>query len=138
MAPRTWLKLSNATGDARYFEYADKEYWATVDYLFSEEHGLFFRDSRYFDAKSDNGNSLFWSRGNGWSGGRQGLVALVSAVDSDGMVHWVQHVGNPPDPVQESDTQLYGVGAFLLAASEITRWQGAETADNVDGLMARF
>lgn len=68
----------------------------------------------------------------------KGWVALVSAVDSDGMVHWVQHVGKPPDPVQESDTQLYGVGAFLLVASEITRSQGAETADNVDGLMARF
>ena len=205
MAPRTWLKLSNATGDPRYFEYGDSEYWATADYLFSEKYGLFFRDSHYFDAKSDNGNPVFWSRGNGWvfaalpliiddlpdghpsraqyialytkmakslvriqnpngywpaslmdadkvrtpetSGTgfityglawgvnngtlsdqatigavKKGWAALVAAVDTDGMLHWVQQVGAGPDPVQENDTQLYGVGAFLLAASEMTQW----------------
>jgi rhamnogalacturonyl hydrolase YesR len=37
MAPRTWLKLSNATGDPRYFDYGDSEYWATADYLFSDD-----------------------------------------------------------------------------------------------------
>ena len=208
MAPRTWLKLSNATGDPRYFEYGDKEYWATADYLFSDDYGLFFRDSRYFKRKSDNGNHVFWSRGNGWvfaalpliiddlpdghpskaryldlytkmakslvkvqnpngywpaslmdadkvktpetSGTgfitfglawgvnngvlsdqatidsvKNGWAALASAVDADGMLHWVQQVGKSPDPVQENETQLYGVGAFLLAASEMTRWENA-------------
>ena len=66
MAPRTWMQLSTATGDQKYFDYANKEYWATADYLFSDEYGLFFRDSRYFTKKSDNGNHVFWSRGNGW------------------------------------------------------------------------
>lgn len=66
MAPRTWLKLSNVTGDPKYFEYADKEFWAAADYLFSDEYGLFFRDSRYFEMKSDNGAPVFWGRGNGW------------------------------------------------------------------------
>ena len=204
MAPRTWLQLSNTTGDPRYFEYADREYWATVDYLFSREHGLFFRDSRYFERRSDNGSPVFWSRGNGWvfaglalilddlppdhpsyeryldlyrhmasslvaiqkpdgywpaslldadkvkspevsgtgfvtfglawglnnrvlddeatiAAVDKGWAALAAAVDADGMVHWVQQVGRGPDPVRESDTQLYGVGAFLLAASEMTK-----------------
>jgi unsaturated rhamnogalacturonyl hydrolase len=31
----------------------------------------------------------------------------------------VQQVGYSPDPVEPDDTQLYGVGAFLLAASEV-------------------
>jgi len=207
MAPRTWLKLSNATGDPRYFEFGDSEFWAATDYLFSDEYGLFFRDSRYFEMKGDNGEPVFWSRGNGWvfaalpliiddipdghpskerylalytkmakslvkvqnangywpaslmdadkvktpetSGTgfitfglawgvnngvlsdkatvdavKNGWAALAAAVDMDGMVHWVQQVGKSPDPVQENDTQFYGVGAFLLAASEMMRWEG--------------
>lgn len=209
MAPRTWLKLSNATGDPRYFEYANAEYWATTDYLFSEKDGLFFRDSRYFTRKSDNGEHVFWSRGNGWVfaalplivadlpkdhpstdrylelyrkmaasliklqksdgfwpssmhdankvktpevsgtafitfglawGVNNGILtdeatvaavengwnAIQSTVDKEGKVHWVQQVGKSPDPVQESDTQLYGVGAVLLAAAEMLKWQSDE------------
>ncbi|WP_342807874.1 glycoside hydrolase family 88 protein [Alteromonas sp. M12] len=206
MAPRTWLKLSNITGDNRYFDYADKEYWATVDYLFSEKHGLFFRDSRYFDKKSDNGKPVFWSRGNGWVfaglpliiddlskehpsrqryielykryaaalqaiqkpngywspslldpnkvktpetsgtafiifglawGVNNGILtdakyktsvlkgwqAIEKATQANGKVNWVQQVGKSPDPVSEHETQFYGAGAVLLAASEMTKWK---------------
>lgn len=206
MAPRTWLKLSNVTGDPKYFEYADSEFWAAADYLFSEEHGLFFRDSRYFELKSPNGKPVFWGRGNGWvfaaipliiddlpeghpsrdryielykknaaglmklqrengfwpaslmdpdivktpevSGTgfitfglawgvnngiltdpkaveivEKGWKAIESAVAEDGRVNWVQHVGKSPDPVKETDSQLYGTGAVLLSASEMAKWQ---------------
>ena len=205
MAPRTWLKLSNITGDPKYFEYADKEFWASADYLFSEQYGLFFRDSRYFEMKSDNGEPVFWGRGNGWvfaglpliledlpenhpskpryldlyqkfaasllelqteegywpaslmdpdkvktpeiSGTgfityglawgvnngiltddrsreivEKGWAAIERAVEPSGRVNWVQHVGKSPDPVKKSDSQLYGVGAVLLAASEMVKW----------------
>ncbi|WP_111977594.1 glycoside hydrolase family 88/105 protein [Algibacillus agarilyticus] len=206
MAPRTWLKLSNVTGDPKYFEFADKEFWATVDYLFSEKYGLFFRDSHYFDKKSDNGEPVFWSRGNGWvfaalpliiddlpkdhpsrskyielykknAAGLIGLqtpagywpaslrdpnkvktpeisgtgfivsglawgvnngiltdaktkdvvlkgwAAIENAVQKNGRVNWVQQVGKSPDPVKKDDTQFYGVGAVLLAAAEMSKWQ---------------
>lgn len=206
MAPRTWLKLSNATGDPKYFEYADEEFWAAADYLFSDKYGLFFRDSRYFDLKSDNGEPVFWGRGNGWvfaalpliiddlpedhpsrdryldlyiknaegllklqtpegywpaslmdpdkvktpeiSGTgfityglawgvnngiltdesakeivEKGWAVIVDAVEPNGRVNWVQHVGKSPDPVKKTDSQLYGVGAVLLAASEMAKWQ---------------
>lgn len=205
MAPRTWLKLSNVTDDPRYFEYADKEFWAATDYLFSDHYGLFFRDSRYFDLKSDNGEPVFWGRGNGWvfaaipliiddlpdghpsraryielykkfaagllplqtdegywpaslrdpnkvktpevsgtgfilyglawgvnngilsdENSRQvvekGWAAIERAVEPNGRVNWVQHVGKSPDPVKKTDSQLYGVGAVLLAASEMAKW----------------
>ncbi len=208
MAPRTWLMLGNATGDSQYFDYANNEYWATSDYLFSEEHGLFFRDSLYFTRKSDNGKPVFWSRGNGWvfaglpliieslaadhpsmhrylslyrrmaksivklqnpngywpaslmdadmvktpetsgtgfftfglawgvnngvlmdpttiAAVEKGWRAIEAAVDEEGYLHWVQQVGAGPDPVKEDDTQLYGVGAVLLAASEMTKWKEA-------------
>ena len=206
MAPRTWVKLSNVTGDPKYLEYADSEFWASADYLFSDEYGLFYRDSRYFELKSDNGEPVFWGRGNGWvfasiplilddlpedhpsrprylelykknaagllklqtekgywpaslmdpekvktpevSGSgfityglawgvnngiltsehavdvvEKGWAALERAVAENGRVNYVQHVGKSPDPVKKSDSQLYGVGAVLLAASEMAKWQ---------------
>jgi rhamnogalacturonyl hydrolase YesR len=52
----------------------------------------------------------------------KGWSAMAAAVGEDGMLHWVQQVGASPDPVKESDTQLYGVGALLLAAAEMSRW----------------
>jgi peptidyl-prolyl cis-trans isomerase A (cyclophilin A) len=61
---------------------------------------------------------------------KKGWAALVAAVDTDGMLHWVQQVGAGPNPVQENDTQLYGVGAFLLAASEMTKWDQKKITAN--------
>jgi rhamnogalacturonyl hydrolase YesR len=49
---------------------------------------------------------------NGWN-------ALAIAVQPDGKLGWVQQIGYAPDHVEAGDTQLYGVGAFLLAASEV-------------------
>ena len=49
----------------------------------------------------------------------KGWDALVRAVAKDGRVGWVQQVSDRPETVNESDTQFYGVGAFLLAASAI-------------------
>jgi unsaturated rhamnogalacturonyl hydrolase len=50
----------------------------------------------------------------------RGWHALTSAVTADGKLGWVQPVGAAPDRVSPDDTQLYGVGAFLLAASEMS------------------
>jgi unsaturated rhamnogalacturonyl hydrolase len=50
----------------------------------------------------------------------RGWHALTSAVSGDGRLGWVQPVGAAPDRVSPDDTQLYGVGAFLLAASEMS------------------
>ena len=52
---------------------------------------------------------------------RQGWDALDRAVQPDGRLGWVQQVGYAPDQVAASDTQLYGVGALLLAATEVAR-----------------
>jgi hypothetical protein len=40
-------------------------------------------------------------------------------VDRDGKLGWVQQVGSAPDETRASDTQLYGAGALLLAATEM-------------------
>lgn len=46
----------------------------------------------------------------------RGWAALERAVDGDGMLAWVQQVGDKPDSVSAHDTQFYGAGAYLLAA----------------------
>jgi rhamnogalacturonyl hydrolase YesR len=203
MAPATWVGLSKATGDARYAAYADKEFWASTDYLLDKENNLYFRDSRYLTRRDDKGRKIFWSRGNGWSyagivnvlkllpadhlsrpryvalfkamsaelvaiqkpdgywapsllapensppetsgtafftyglawgvntgvlKGRQypeavakGWAALERAVTPEGKLTWVQQVGYAPEQVEPGDTQLYGAGALLLAATEVGR-----------------
>lgn len=50
-----------------------------------------------------------------------GWTALEKAVGPDGKLGWVQQVGYAPDQVQADETQLYGVGAYLLAASQVAR-----------------
>jgi len=49
----------------------------------------------------------------------RGWRALERAVARDGRLGWVQQVSDRPESVHETDTQFYGVGAFLLAASGV-------------------
>lgn len=208
MAPATWIGLTLATGDERYMAFGDKEFWATTDYLLNPEYSLYYRDSRYFTREDDEGNKVFWARGNGWvyaglvnilrilpgdhpsyprylqlyrdmsktiaglqqdnglwrvsllakekypspetSGSsfltyglawgvnnghldaqdygpvvRKAWTALVGTVGDDGKLGWVQPVGAAPDTVYATDSHLYGVGAFLLAASQMMQAQSA-------------
>jgi rhamnogalacturonyl hydrolase YesR len=198
MAPPTWFALANLTGQNRYREFANREFWATTDYLFDKDSGLYFRDSRFFTMRGEQGEKLFWSRGNGWVMGglvqllaemprnypdrpryedilrkmavalknaqqpsgfwgssllqknappessgtaffvyglergialgllkesdfrpviERGWKALLTAVQPDGRLGYVQQIGDRPDAVRPEDTQLYGSGAFLLASS---------------------
>ncbi len=201
MSPPAWVEMSRQTGDPRYAEFALDEFWATTDFLYDPVEKLYFRDSRFFERRDEQGRKQFWSRGNGWVfagianlleslpkgsphrprlerlfrdmaaklksvqksdgywppsllapensppetsgtafyvyglawGVTQGLLdakeyrpaidkgwaALARAVASDGKLGWVQQVSDRPDRVAEDDTQFYGAGAFLLAASAV-------------------
>lgn len=201
MTPPAMLELSAQTGDSRYRDYAMREYWATVDFLFDPSEHLFYRDSRFFERRDEQARKQFWSRGNGWVfasmpriipllpkgsadrrrmealfvemaarlkelqkadgywapsllapegsppessgtgfftygmawGIKAGLLdartyrpvvdrswaALERAIQPDGRLGWVQQVSDRPEKVQAPDTQYYGVGAFLLAATEV-------------------
>lgn len=203
MAPPVWAAVGKFTNDPAYLDYLHREYQTAMDYLFDQEENLFYRDGRFLDRRSPQGEKIFWSRGNGWVyaglpllleqlpandprrdfytqlylrmsaslaklqgdqgfwpvsllegahyplpetsgtgfitfglawGINRGLLtpgeyqpavergwhALVSAVNAEGKLGWVQQVGYGPDQVKADDTQLYGVGAFLLAASEVS------------------
>ncbi len=52
---------------------------------------------------------------------RKAWAALVSCVDADGKLTHVQPIGADPKKFAEDSTEVYGVGAFLLAGSEIYR-----------------
>jgi unsaturated rhamnogalacturonyl hydrolase len=52
---------------------------------------------------------------------RRGWSALVRAVHPNGMLGYVQRIGDQPGNTSESGTEIYGVGALLLAGSEVYR-----------------
>jgi len=51
----------------------------------------------------------------------KGWNALVNAVHPDGKLGYVQQVGEAPGEVNYDDTEIYGVGAFLLAGHELLK-----------------
>lgn len=81
MGPPTWARLYKATGDKKYLDFMDKEWWATSDFLYDKDEHLFFRDSRYFTQKEANGKKIFWSRGNGWV--MAGLARVLEMMPAD-------------------------------------------------------
>ena len=203
MSPPAWVELSRQTGDPRYTNFAMAEFWATTDFLYDPVEKLYFRDSRFFERRDEQGRKQFWSRGNGWVfagianildvlpkdnphrprmeqlfrdmavklkavqkpdgywppsllapensppetsgtgfyvyglawGVKNGLLdageyrpaidkgwaALTRAVAKDGRLGWVQQVSDRPESVAETDTQYYGVGAFLLRGAAPSR-----------------
>jgi rhamnogalacturonyl hydrolase YesR len=49
----------------------------------------------------------------------KGWKAMTEAVWPDGKVGWIQPIGEDPKAVTREMTEVYGVGAFLLAGTEI-------------------
>jgi unsaturated rhamnogalacturonyl hydrolase len=47
--------------------------------------------------------------------------ALTTSVHPDGKLGYVQQIGEKPETVSYDDTEVYGVGAFLLAGSEMSK-----------------
>jgi rhamnogalacturonyl hydrolase YesR len=81
MAPPVLARMTTATGDRRYLDYMDREWWQTSASLYDPAEHLYFRDSRYFMQKQENGQKVFWSRGNGWVMG--GLVKVLEVMPAD-------------------------------------------------------
>ena len=202
MAPPVWAKLARVTGETKYLDYMNRQWWATTDYLYDPQEHLYFRDDRYFNKREANGEKIFWSRGNGWVFGgivrvleelpechpdrsryvmlykemaekikaiqpKEGLwhsslldpvnfpsveasgsgfycyglawginhglldeadylpavmkswQGLVNCAHPDGKLGYVQPIGADPRHVNADQTEIYGVGSFLLAGSEV-------------------
>ncbi|GAA5482945.1 hypothetical protein Hsar01_02171 [Haloferula sargassicola] len=203
MSPPVWAHLSEITGDDRFLEWSDREWWTCTDILYDPQHCLYYRDRRFFDHRSEGGHKVFWSRGNGWVIGglvhvldylpadhpsrekylglyhdmmhalvklqnkdglwrtslldpdgkvgeasgtaffvygmawglnrgllekdifqpalEKGWQALEGCIQQDGMLGFVQRIGDRPDAAGPPSTEVYGTGALLLAGSEIVR-----------------
>ena len=81
MAPPVLARMSSATGDRRYLDTMDREWWETSASLYDPAEHLYFRDSRYFTQKQENGEKLFCARGNGWVMGALAKVLEVMPKD---------------------------------------------------------
>jgi rhamnogalacturonyl hydrolase YesR len=66
MAPPVLAKLSRITGDRKYLDFLDREWWITSALLYDPNLHLFYRDASFLGKHEANGRGLFWSRGNGW------------------------------------------------------------------------
>jgi len=71
---------------------------------------------------------LAWGIGNGYLDKEtylpavvKGWKSMVAAVWPDGKVGFIQPIGADPKAVTKEMTEVYGVGGFLMAGSEITR-----------------
>ena len=210
MSPPMLARLASATGNRIYLDYMNEMWWDATDFLYDPDENLYYRDDR-FRIKTDgsgrreqNGEKVFWSRGNGWVLGgiarvlqympedypdrekylelfeimakqvaslqgadglwktslldpdayphgessgsgfycyalawgiNQGILdkelylpvvlsawsGLNAAVQPDGKLGWVQQIGAAPEEIDKDMTEVYGVGAFLLAGSELVK-----------------
>jgi unsaturated rhamnogalacturonyl hydrolase len=143
MSPPVWAQLSKITGDPKFFDWADKEWWTTTDVLYDATHHLFYRDNRFFTRRTPSGKKVFWARGNGWV--VSGIVHVLDYVPANhpsrvkylGLYHdkmsallklqnddglWRTSLLDPQDPIGESSgsafftyAMAWGINRGLLA-----------------------
>ena len=68
--------------------------------------------------------------------GHEGLAGMLTHVYADGRLGCIQQTGAEPAPFKATASYNYGVGAFLMAGSEIRR-MGATPAPE-EGSQAKF
>lgn len=87
MGPPTLVKLGVSLKDPSYFRLSDSLFQQTYDLLYNKEQHLFARDAGYLinaageGKREANGQTIFWSRGNGWVMG--GLVRILEELPAD-------------------------------------------------------
>jgi unsaturated rhamnogalacturonyl hydrolase len=99
MAPPVLARMSAATGDRRYLDYMDREWWETSASLYDPAEHLYFRDSRYLTQKQGNGQKLFWARGNGWVMGAFAKVLEVMPKDYPGREKYIEQYKQMADRI---------------------------------------
>lgn len=87
MAPPTLTRLYHITGNRKYLDYMDKQWWDATDLLYDKEEQLYFRDHRFIiqpdgsGRREPSGDKVFWSRGNGWV--LAGIARLLQYMPDD-------------------------------------------------------
>jgi len=81
MGPPVLADLSKITGDRKYLDYMNREWWITSSLLYDPQAHLYSRDATFLDKREANGKKIFWSRGNGWV--MAGLVRVLQVMPSN-------------------------------------------------------
>ena len=81
MAPPVLAKLARATGERKYLDFMDHQWWITSGLLYSSNDHLFYRDKSFFGAHEANRSKVFWARGNGWV--FAGLTRVLQEMPAD-------------------------------------------------------
>lgn len=81
MAPKVLAQTAVATGDRKYLDFLDHEWWITSAALYDPTEHLYFRDKRFLAMHEANGQKIFWSRGNGWV--LAGLAMVLERMPAD-------------------------------------------------------
>ncbi len=81
MAPPVWARMYAVTGDRRYITYLDEEWAKTSALLYDPVAHLYSRDATFIAKKEKNGQTMFWSRGEGWVMG--GLARTLEYLPKD-------------------------------------------------------
>ena len=88
----------------------------------------------HYDNPESSGTGFFtfglaWGINNGfldeqtyWPAVEAGWEALKAAVQPNGLLGWVQPVGAGPTGTSATTTDVFGVGAYLLAGSEVQKY----------------
>ena len=97
-----------------------------------------------YDNPETSGTGFFtfgiaWGINNGyldaetyWPTVQAGWEALTAAVQPDGLLGWVQPVGADPQSTSAFTTDVFGVGAYLLAGSEVQKYLLAHDPNTID------
>src|SRR4030043_2300335 len=86
MAPPVFAGLYNLTGKEQYLEFLDREFKVCVDSLYDRSAHLFYRDRNYKGRKEQNGEKVFWGRGNGWAFG--GIASVMRYLPKNHRAYW--------------------------------------------------
>lgn len=92
-------------------------------------------DPKSYPVKETSGTgfycyALLWGLNHGlldksyWPAAKKAWAAIASSVHPDGMLGFVQQIGESPDAVNAESTETYGVGAFLLAGAQLYKYIG--------------
>lgn len=57
-----------------------------------------------------------------WPIVEKGWATMLKEVKQNGMLGFIQPIGAAPDLVNENSTEIYGIGAFLLAGTELYKY----------------
>jgi len=81
VGPATFTKLAQITGNRRYLDFMDRQWWTTSSQLYDTNRKLYYRDQRFLTRHETNGAPVFWARGSGWV--LAGLARVLQTMPND-------------------------------------------------------